>query len=128
MSQFPTNPAPPGGWPGGSVPYATYGDVDPLAPARRAGALMSALGLVCLMCGGLFAWTAANFQLVMSKYPPDVLASLPPEFNAHAVRVLALVLVGVAVVMMVVGFIVRRGSKTAAVIGIIVTSVILLWC
>lgn len=127
MSQFP--PGYPAQYP---MPFYAAPTVDALAPARRASVMMIVIGTLSLLMGGCMGITAALLPQMQSM--PELNTQLSQLESQSGVSITALLIVAaslfaaVAIVQIVLGFIVRRGSMVPAVISIVFTSLILIYC
>src|SRR5689334_5803025 len=127
MSQYPQYPQGPQqqpNWPG-HLGYGA-GFFDPLAKAKRAGTLMIVLGVLGLLCGGMAGWTGANWDQVLQMYPPEMRSAMS-EVKASSMIVAGEVMAGVSLVMLLLGFFVRRGSKGAMIAGVVLSGLLLLY-
>ena len=101
MSQYP-NPQTP-------VPIGYF--PDPLALAKRAGILMIVLGVLTMLCGVGTAFISQNWEAILAQQPAEVRSSIPAEVNSHALLSEAKLISGIALGLMALGVVVRRGRK-----------------
>jgi hypothetical protein len=143
MSQYPyppQKPQPPQGYPppppqgyGQQMGYAmpgAYGMPDALAPAKRASVMMFVLGSMMLLCG-LCTGTMAAMPLEQIAAQRGQMPSLPPGMTMETVRkafmLAAFVTLPLGLLEIIVGVFVRRGGAGAAVFGIVLASLMILY-
>ncbi len=142
MSQYPNpyqqpppqQPYPPQGGPGqpmgyGSYPQQMYPDL--LAPARQASILMlvlGAFGLLCGLCMGLVGMMPVEKMLAEQGKP---IPQMPPGVTIHDVQRMAtyyaVVAVPLGIFQIITGIFIRRGRAGAAVVGIVLASLNMLF-
>ncbi len=104
---------------------------DPRAPAKRASILMFVVGAMALLFGGCMGFTAA--MLPRLRDMPEVrqtLATLESQAGVSATTliIIAAVLFGViGLAQIILGIFVRRGGLVIAIVGIIFTSLVLIY-
>jgi hypothetical protein len=132
MSQYPSPYSPPPPYP----PQQTFGyypmpQGDPLAPAKRASILMFVLGALVLLGGTCIGAMSAAMRSV--NFPPEQkqqmdqweqMAGMPVE---RLFLVIGVFLLAMGVVLVVLGFFVRRGGLGSIITASILTGLILLW-
>jgi hypothetical protein len=117
-------------------PYG-YGYGDPLpnllAPARRAMWLMIILGVVVLLFGGCFTGLGSMWDQIIAQAPPESRAQLE-QLQArsggvsvrHIMLGFGIGLIVLALLHIVVGVIVGRGTMGAAITGLLLTGLMLI--
>jgi hypothetical protein len=101
MSQYP-NPQTP-------VPLGYFS--DPLARAERAGLLMIVMGILTMLCGVGTAFISQNWEAILAQQPAEVRSGIPAEVNSHTLLSEAKIIAGIALGLMALGVVVRRGRK-----------------
>ena len=125
-SPYPQYPHQPQG-PQGPLPYGGghYGYQDPLAQltgrCKRAGILQIVLASISLLCGGCFAAVSPFMTMEMIA---QAQVTLPPELNVDLLRkvylFLGIALVVIGIVLIILGTLVLRGSRGAAITAMVI--------
>ncbi|HRK30234.1 MAG TPA: hypothetical protein PLD59_04070, partial [Tepidisphaeraceae bacterium] len=137
MSQYPPGQYPPSQYPPGYPSpypihsYATPAPMDPGAHGRRACIMMIIVGVIGLLMAGCVGVTAAMIS-GMAEMPElkQSLQQIEQQAGVNArtlLTIAAVVFGGVAVVQIILGIVVRGGGMVAGVLGIVFTSILILY-
>lgn len=117
------------------VPPTGYwlGPIDELlAPARRAGLLMIILGSLSLLGGvcmlAVLALPVDQLLRDSNITPADIANTgfTPQQFIKVLVVMMSSIFVGVAITMLIMGFLVRRGGAASAIVSLVLVSLLAL--
>ncbi len=111
--------------------YASASPADLAKPAQRAGLLMIIVGLLTVVLA--IALAALGSAMPRGQYPPNLqqqIRKVEVELGVGwsvLLKIAAAIVATPAVLMVVLGFFVRRGSMIAAVLGVVLTSLMALY-
>ena len=136
MSQYPQYPPPYSPTPPGYGGYAPQSPDQLLAPARRAGVLMIVLGVLFVFCGLCLAassWMMGQPQFASSPEFAEARKQFDLVEQQTGVRVEQMLIIVGAVPLVLgalygaLGFVVRGGGFASAVLGIVLSAMLLLF-